>query len=291
MTSFDATTTGLACTVKKAALPGRQKVSVNGVVIPHAAIARETQNHPASKPVEAWLAAGRALVVREVLLQEARRRAIEPDCLMDEDGRRETDEEAIVRQLVAQEVATPTADESHCRRTYDNNRQRFVTPDLYEARHILIAAAPGDADARAAARQKAAELIAVVSREKALFAGLAAMHSECSSAETGGNLGQIGPGQTVPEFEAALATMTVGTVCPNPVESRYGFHIVVLDRRIEGRQLSYEVVRQRIADWLEEKVRRTAIRQYIAMIAGRATITGIDMGVANSGANTSPLVQ
>jgi peptidyl-prolyl cis-trans isomerase C len=291
MTTSNVPATGQPRVVRQAALPGRQRISVNGIVIAHAAIARETQNHPAPKPVDAWLAAARALVVRELLLQEAKRLAIEPDCLMDEDGRRETEDEAIVRQLVAREVATPTADETHCRRTYDNNRQRFRTPDLYEARHILIAAAPGDAGARAAARQKAAELTAVVSREPTLFAELAAVHSVCPSAEVGGNLGQIGPGQTVPEFEAALATMSAGTACPSPVESRYGFHIVILDRRIEGRQLPYEMVRHRIATWLDEKVRRTAIRQYISMIAGRAMITGIDMGVANSGAGASPLVQ
>ena len=290
MTRSNAPTAGQACAVKKAALPGRQKISLNGVVIPHAAIARETQNHPASKPVEAWLAAGRALVVRELLLQEARRLAIEPKPLTD-DGRRETDEEAIVRQLVAQEVATPTADESQCRRYYDNNRQRFCTPHLHEVRHILIVATSADAASRAAARQKAAELIALLSREPTLFAGLAAMHSMCPSAEVGGSLGQIGPGQTVPEFEAALAKMATGTLSPTPVETRYGFHVVSLDRRIDGRDLPYEMVRQRIADWLEEKVRRIAIRQYIAMIAGRATITGIDMGVANSGADASPLVQ
>ena len=127
--------------------------------------------------------------------------------------------------------------------------------------------------------------------EPTLFAGLAAMHSECPSAEVGGNLGQIGSGQTVPEFEAALTAVTVGAVAPGPIETRYGFHIVILDRRIEGRDLPYEMVRQRIAGWLEERVRRTAIRQCISMIAGRATITGVDMGAANGGASASPLVQ
>lgn len=291
MTQFNPPTAGQACTVKKAVLPGRQKISVNGVVIPHGAIARETQNHPASKPVEAWLAAGRALVVHELLLQEARRLAIDPQPLSDDDGRRETEDEAIVRQLVAQEVVTPTADEAQCRRYYDNNWRRFRTADLHEVRHILIAAAPDDAGARAAARQRAADLIAMLTLQPTLFAGLAAMHSACPSAEVGGNLGQLGPGQTVPEFEAAVATLTVGAVSPSPIETRYGFHIAILDRRIEGRELSYDIVRQRIADWLKEKVRRTAIRQYITMLAGRAVIAGIDMGVANSGANTSPLVQ
>ena len=291
MTSSNAQATGPGCVVRQAALPGRQRISVNGVVIPHATIAHETQNHPASKPVEAWGAAARALVVRELLLQEARRLAIEPQPLTDEDGRRETEDEAIIRQLVEREVVTPTADEMHCRRYFDNNRQRFRTPDLHEARHILIAAAPADAAARTAAREKASRLAAQLAQRPTLFADLAALHSDCPSAGTGGSLGQIGPKQTVPEFETALARMAVGAVCEVLVETRYGIHVVAVDRRIGGRELPYEMVRPHIAGWLEEKVRRTAIRQYISVIAGRATVTGIDMGAANGGGSASPLVQ
>jgi len=54
----------------------RARVSVNGVVIPHETIARETQNHPAQSPAAAWQGAARTLVVRELLLQEADRLGI-----------------------------------------------------------------------------------------------------------------------------------------------------------------------------------------------------------------------
>ena len=48
-------------------------VSVNGVSIARDAIVREMQHHPAPKPIAAWQQAARALVIRELLLQEARR--------------------------------------------------------------------------------------------------------------------------------------------------------------------------------------------------------------------------
>ena len=51
-------------------LPKPRAISVNGKVIPREVIAREVQNHPAEKPILAWQAAARALVVRELLLQE-----------------------------------------------------------------------------------------------------------------------------------------------------------------------------------------------------------------------------
>ena len=50
-----------------------KSVVVNGVEITREAIGQEVQNHPAGKPGEAWAAAARALAIRELLLQEARR--------------------------------------------------------------------------------------------------------------------------------------------------------------------------------------------------------------------------
>ncbi len=271
----------------KAALPWKPRtISVNGVTIPRADIARETQNHPAAKPVEAMLAAARALVVRELLLQEARSLGIRPVPLEDEEGRRETDEEALVRLLVEQEVHVPKADEEACHRYHAQNRRRFRSAPIWEARHILIACAPGDAEAREKARAQAAALIRELMAEPQAFAVLADIHSACPSRTTGGNLGQIGPGQTVPEFECALAAMTPGAPHPQPVETRYGIHVVVLDQRVDGEDLPFEIVHDRIARWLEEKVRRTAIQQYISILAGRANIQGIDIA-----ASSSPLVQ
>ncbi|MEZ5843153.1 MAG: peptidylprolyl isomerase [Hyphomicrobiaceae bacterium] len=274
------------CSAKPANLPRPQPIVVNGVTVPRAAIARETQNHPAAKPIEAWHAAARALVVRELLLQEARRLAIVPAPITDAEGRRETDEEAMIRQLVEQEVVTPEPDEAACRRVYATQRLRFRSSDIFEVRHILVAAAPHDREARMAARAVAEAAIVTLAAEPERFGDLATLHSACPSRTVGGALGQVSSGQTVPQFEAALATAPVGTVAPEPVETRYGFHVVFVDRRIEGQELTYEMVAGQIARWLVARSRHAALRQYIGLLAGRATITGIDLKGA-----TSPLVQ
>jgi len=281
-------TTPLAspCAVKPAITAKPRTVSVNGVAISRAAIGRETQNHPAAKPIEAWQAAARALAVRELLLQEARRLALEPDPAEDDEGRRETDEEALIRQLVAQEIVTPEADEAACRRYFEANRQRFQSPAIIEARHILLPAGPADEVARTEARRHAALLILQIQQEPGCFADLAAAVSACPSGKTGGHLGQIGPGQTVPEFETALGHLPVGTVGEAAVETRYGLHVVWVERRIAGQKLPFEAVRQRIGAWLGEKVRRLAIQQYITILAGRAEIIGVDIA-----SSPSPLVQ
>ncbi len=274
------------CSVKPQIAVKPKTVSVNGVAISRAAIARETQNHPAAKPIEAWQAAARALVVRELLLQEARRLALVPEPASDEEGRRETDEEALVRALVEREVKTPEAEDDACRRYWTFNRERFRTPDLHEVRHILVAADPRDAKARVEAAARARAMIEEIRREPSSFAALAETASACPSRTIGGILGQIGPGQTVPEFEAALPGLPVGEVGPEPVETRYGFHVVLVDRRIGGQDMPFDAVQPRIAAWLGERVRRTAIRQYIGILAGRADIAGVDLA-----ASASPLVQ
>ena len=114
------------CTIRDpAALPRPKVVSVNGTVIPREAIAQEVQYHPAAKPILAWQAAARALALRELLLQEARRLGVTAVPLTDSAGRRETDEEALVRGLIEQEVKTPRPDAETCRRYYEQNRKLF----------------------------------------------------------------------------------------------------------------------------------------------------------------------
>ena len=91
-------------------------------------------------------------------------------------------------------------------------------------------------------------------------------------------------GQTVAEFDAALARMQVGEIAM--AETRYGFHIVRLDRHAPGEVLPFELVRDRIADYLAASVQNRALVQYVSLLAGRAEIKGIALAAASS-----PLVQ
>ncbi len=268
----------MGCTVRDATLPKKRvEVAVNGVAIPRDRIAREIQNHPAETPIKAWIGAARSLAVRELLLQEAMRAGVSATPRDDGEGRRETEEEAAIRALVEREVTTPVADTETCRRYYEQNRKRFRAPDLFEAAHILVAANAKDKKAYAAAGETAAALLARLQEAPGLFADLARAHSACSSAAQGGHLGQIAGGQTTPEFERALSALAPGALTAEPVATRYGFHIIRLDRRIEGRELPFEAVAGRISDYLTESVRRRATAQFIARLVSRAVITGVEM--------------
>jgi peptidyl-prolyl cis-trans isomerase C len=257
-------------------------VSVNGVAIARDEIQREMQHHPASKPIAAWQQATRALVVKELLLQRARHLGLAPEPISDEAGRRETDDEALMRSVVEREVTVPEPDDETCRRYYERNVARFRSPEIYEAAHILFAALPSEPEAYARAQGDAVCVLAALREQPGSFAGMAQTHSRCPSAAQGGNLGQITAGQTTPEFEQALMVLTPGQLCAAPVATRYGFHIIRLDRKHEGQVLPYELVAGRIADYLRESVRRRADAQYIARLVTAAKIEGIDLAGADT---------
>ena len=260
--------------------------SINGVEIPETAILAEAQNHPAAAPEEAVAAAAQALAVRELLLQQARDLSLDPCPITDEAGRRETEDDALIRQLLEIEISVPTADEQACRRYYENNTARFRSPDLYEPAHILFAADPEDEDGYGKAIAAAEAAIDRLEEDPAAFEAIARSQSDCSSAQNGGRLGQVAHGDTVPEFETFLAALEEAQLCPVPVKSRYGVHVLRLDRKIAGRELPFDAVRERIADYLCEASWRRAVSQYIRILAGRAIIDGVDL----TGAET-PLVQ
>jgi peptidyl-prolyl cis-trans isomerase C len=242
----------MSCAVRDTILPQSKGVRVNGVAIHRDLIAREIQNHPAKNPAAAWTAAARALVVRELLLQEARRLDVAATPVSDGD-RHETQEEAAIRTLVEHEITTPRPDDAVCRRFYDNNKSRFRSADIYSAAHILVGADARDSESYERARAKAAALCADVKARPEAFADFARAHSDCPSAEQGGNLGQITADDATPEFAAALRGLAAGELTAEPVATRYGFHIIRLDRRIDGTLVPYEMVADKIATYLADR--------------------------------------
>ena len=265
-------------------LPQREKaaaapriVSVNGTVIPSSAIIREIQYHPAASPTESWQRAAEALVLRALLLEEADRQGVAAEALVDDRGRRETQDEAAIRALIEQAVRIPTPTDDELRRYYDANAAKFRAPELFEARHILISARVDSALEYEAARTKAETLAVMLDAAPHRFEELAHSHSDCASSGEGGYLGQLSAEEVTPEFAAAVAGMRDRETTTMPVETRYGFHLVRLERRIPARTLPFEEVVERIAEYLTERSRRTATAQYIARLVSRAEITGVTM--------------
>ncbi|HNP35070.1 MAG TPA: peptidylprolyl isomerase [Woeseiaceae bacterium] len=269
-------------TTDTGSLPPDVQIRVDNRIINASEIDREVQYHSAPDLGEARRRAAQALVVRELLLAEADSQGIRDP----EEGNIEAPDEARIRVLIERNVDIPEPGAAACRRYYDANPERMRTSDQHEVSHILIPAPADDAELRAEARKVAQTLTATLGKEPQRFQELARTHSSCPSSEVGGYLGLIVRGQTAPEFEKALSRLPVEVVPDYPVETRYGFHVVLIHARHSGRPLTFEACHERIADYLREHVRRRAISQYIRVLAADHHIEGFDLDAA-----TSPLVQ
>ena len=178
-------------------------------------------------------------------------------------------EDEVLERLLDLEVKTPEPTEDECRRYYDRNSARFTSGNLAEASHILFAITPRVPPG--ALRAKAAEVHAIATKDPSRFAALAAQYSNCPSAAQGGSLGQLGRGDTVPEFEAALFADARLGVLPDLVTTRHGFHVVLVARRIAGRTVPFEEAHATIEACLRERSSERALAQYLQILAEGAS--------------------
>jgi peptidyl-prolyl cis-trans isomerase C len=253
-------------------------VAVNGETIPQASIAAEAQNHaaPKDKPGIAWRKAAQALAIRTLLLQEARARGLEPDPEELSPGRVETEDEALIRALLDEALSIAPVTEEAIRAEWARDPGRYRSAPLWDVSHILCACDPRDRAEVAVAEARAQGILARLKGDAKGFAA-AARESDCGSKASGGHLGQLGPGDTVPEFEAALRTLTEGSMTPTPVLSRHGWHIIRLNATAPGQVLPYETVRPKIAQALEKAAWTRASRDFIEALAQGARITGASL--------------
>ena len=110
---------------------------------------------------------------------------------------------------------------------YDDNKRVYVIPEQRSASHILLEADGSDeiSEKTAIAEDIKARLDAGESFEE-----LAKEFSDDpGSADLGGSLGAIVPGQMVPEFESALNDLPETESISDPVVSQYGVHLIKLD--------------------------------------------------------------
>ncbi|CAM3948661.1 peptidylprolyl isomerase [Bordetella tumulicola] len=247
-------------------------IVVNGVSIDDTQVQAEMARHQSeSDPQQS---AGHELVLRELLLQRAR-----------ELGVAQHDDDASIQAVLAAEVQTPTADEASCRRYYEQHPDRFLSGALVEVWHILFQLTPRVDPPRLRAR--AGEVLQEVHQAPAqAFADYARQYSNCLSAQEGGRLGDIGRGETLPEFEETVFAMPAHTLLNKLVQTRHGFHIVRTGRKAEGSLMTFDAVHARIASWLSQTSERRATHQYLQWLVGQARIEGVDISGADS-----PLLQ
>ena len=242
-------------------------ISVDGVVIEETALAAELQYHQNPNFDVVVQKAGQALVVKQLLLAQAEKEELDVTT---------ENEEEVLQKLISDKVSYADPTDADCLRYFENNANKFTTEPLMEVDHILLAAAKDDLPTREVAKNNAKDIIAKLKQDPLLFPVLADEYSACPSKKTGGSLGQISKGQTVPEFERQLKNLPQG-LADKPIESRYGFHVVNVTRKIEGKALEYSMVENKVRGYLIHRASHLAIQAFIQSLIEKADIQGIVM--------------
>jgi foldase protein PrsA len=92
------------------------------------------------------------------------------------------------------------------------------------------------------------------------FEALAEEYSTDGSAENGGNLGYFGRGEMVGPFDEAAFTQEVGEVSEEPIETQFGYHIILVEDKIEESE-SLEEATENIRFHLENQRFQTHVSE------------------------------
>lgn len=138
------------------------------------------------------------------------------------------------------------------------------------ARHILIKT--NEIVSADQARARLEDIRARIVNKTASFEDMARAYSNDASASRGGDLGLLYPGDTVPEFEAAMNALQPGEVS-QPVQSPFGLHLIeVVERKKQDvaqdrlRLLARQAIRDRKIDEATESwLRELRDRAYVEM--------------------------
>jgi peptidyl-prolyl cis-trans isomerase C len=162
--------------------------------------------------------------------------ALQQAGLTEEQLRQQIREQLPVQEVQERVAGTAGPSQEEVERFYEENKAaQFTTPQTRCARHILF-----NKDQREQAEEVKGQL-----EDGGDFAQLAKEFSQDpGSAEQGGDLGCLGRGETVPDFEDAVFSAEQGEIL-GPVETEFGYHVIeVTDIREEATQPLSEVETQ-----------------------------------------------
>jgi peptidyl-prolyl cis-trans isomerase C len=168
-------------------------------------------------------------------------------------------------------ITNPEIPEEKIREFYDANPKNYERKETVEVAHILI-----KVDEHAGPEEKEKAYIKAEELRKEILGGkvfgtMAVEHSQCNSASGGGKLGYVERGYMPKEFEEVAFTIEKDTVS-NVVETKFGYHIILVTDKKPGGITPYEEVRSFIKKYLQEDVSREKLAEHIAKLKEKATI-------------------
>ena len=125
---------------------------------------------------------------------------------------------------------------------YEKNKEKFVMPEILEARHILVKT---EAEAKAIINE-----LDKAAKKEDKFAELAKTKSADATSKNGGYLGKVPADKLVPEFTAGAKALAKNTYSKTPVKSQFGYHVIFLKDKTAAKTLTYAEVEAKITQIL-----------------------------------------
>jgi peptidyl-prolyl cis-trans isomerase D len=189
-------------------------------------------------------------------------------------------------------AAAATVSDQDLQAYYDKHREEYRVAEQVKVSHILIKtplpAAGGKEDEKAVADARAkAEGVLKELKAGGDFAKLAEKYSDDpGSAKTGGELGWIGRGRTVPEFEKAAFSLGKGQTS-DLVKSSYGFHIIRIEDKQSAHLKSLAEVKAEIAEKVKQEKTAHATEVAANTLLSHARTDGFDAAAKGQAAVTT----
>ena len=102
------------------------------------------------------------------------------------------------------------------------------------------------------------------------FAETAKAHSEDASGSSGGDLGWLSPGDTVPEFEQAMDALLPGQIS-SPIRTQFGWHLIqVIERR--SQDVSNEQERQTARKAIHARKAEMVMQEWLQQLRDQAYV-------------------
>ena len=191
------------------------------------------------------------LIANKLRLLDARRNLLEADPAFKAELNR-MKENLLISFAAEKAFSSVSVSDKEAEEYYEANKERFMGEETVNASHILV-----DSE------EKALEILAEIKSGETTFEDAARSNSTCPSGGRGGNLGDFGRGQMVPEFDRAVFEMEVGSISDAPVKTQFGYHLIKLNSKKPAELMPFAELAPEIKEALLQEKRHKAYESKI----------------------------
>ncbi|MFD1913574.1 peptidylprolyl isomerase [Halodurantibacterium flavum] len=201
-------------------------------------------------------------ILDQLIQQTALAQSLEGELSRRDEIAIENERRAYIASVVLSQSAEEAISDEALQAAYEERFAGAEPSQEYNASHILVET------------EEEAQALRQELDEGADFAELARTHSQDGAAQGGGALGWFGPGMMVQPFEDAVTALEVGEIS-DPIETQFGWHLVLLNETRLAEAPSLDEVRSELAVQLQNE----AVQNRIAEATGNAEIARNDEGI------------